>query len=174
MQELSAIEVDTTQRKKRVLDVFHAYGNYSAGDHFARDHIHGLSENFLLNHSIGSESDLIEAFMTWLKPKTYVKALYANNPAKEASLLGLPIIDFPLPKWVDRQYEPFHLEALSLKNHSHCFASMSCPKSAHSQFLYPIKHNNPETMLAKEKHGFHCSFYDVVELYCAFCYKCED
>ena len=52
VQELSAIEVDTTQRKKRVLDVFHAYGNYSAGDHFARDHIHGLSEKFLLNHSI--------------------------------------------------------------------------------------------------------------------------
>lgn len=167
VQELCAIQVDTNTNA--IIDVFHEYGNFCAQDFYARQHVHGLDKLFLRWNSVGSESELLELFLSWLKLKSY-KAIYANNPAKEANVLGLPILNFPLPNWVERQHKSFHRTAVSLKNHCKpIFMYVCCPLDAHCSFLYPADHVNPERRLAKVEHGYHCALYDAYELYLAYC-----
>ena len=113
VQELCAIEVDTSSNA--IIDVFHEFANFSLSDQFAREHVHGLDKLFLWLISVGNESFLLELFMSWLKPKKY-KAIYANNPAKEAKALGLSIQNFSLPNWVERQHKSFHRTAVNMKN----------------------------------------------------------
>lgn len=166
MQELSALAIDA--KSKIIIDVFHVYGDYSAKDEFAREHIHGLNELFLACHSIGPESKLIESFVAWLKPKK-IKAIYANDPDKESSVLNYPVLNFPLPIWVERQHKRYHRTAINLKNMSYPICqSVACPRSAHNSFVCPPKHRNFEKTSAQRKHGYHCSLYDVMELYLAF------
>ena len=167
IQELSALAVDS--KTLEVMDIFHHYGDYSASDKFARVHVHGLSKHFLSQHSVGSESKLINKFLIWLEAKN-VKAIYANNPTKEVEVLGLPVINYPLSNWIDRQDNFLHQLTIRLKNNSHDFCHRCCPAEAHSAYIQPYKHKNPAITEAKAKHGFHCSFYDVVELFLTFYY----
>ena len=163
IQEISALEVDI--KTKAIVDVFHYYGDYNKRDKFARQHVHGLNKFFLKCHSSGNEAKLIESFLLWLKPKN-VRTIYANNPVKEAAVLKLPIVNFPLPIWVERQHKRYHRVAIFMKNTNYPICQIvSCSKSAHSSFINSVQHRNPEITLAKEKHGYHCSLYDVMELY---------
>ena len=165
-QELSAIEIDA--KSKIINDIFHEYGDYSPSDYFARKHVHGLSEDFLTKHSIGPESKLIQAFLTWVRPKR-IKAIYANNPGKESTVLGIPIQNFSLHNWVDRQHQSYHQMSLKLKSNGYpIFQQFVCPKAAHNMYVCPPVHKNPEIAYVKQKHGYHCSLYDVMELYLAF------
>ena len=166
VQELCAIEVDTSSNA--IIDVFHEFANYSLSDQFAREHVHGLNNIFLWWFSVGRESFLLKLFLSWLKPKKY-KALYANNPAKEAAVLGLPIQNFPLPNWVERQHKSYHCTALNMKNNCEpVFGTMYCPQFAHCSYVCPPAQNNPQIRLAKAKHGYHCALYDTYELYLAY------
>lgn len=166
IQELSALCVDV---KTHVIeDVFHKHANFCAKDRFARERIHGLNKFFLNKHSVGTESKLVDLFLVWLKTKN-VKAIYANNPTKEAAVLGLPVINFPLSNWEERQHGFLHKWVNKMKTKSHPICDdIFCPAEAHSSFVRPIEHKNPAISLAKLNHGFHCSLYDCIELFLTF------
>ena len=165
IQELSAIEMNALTRE--IVDVYHAYAKSESVDFYARGNIHGLSPSYLHEFGFPNEKALIENFKTWLRTKD-VLAMYANDPAKEKTVLNLPIRDMELPKWTERVSMFTHQTALAFKKNSIPVLNKSCPKHAHSSFVgyYPLRET--PTQLAKYSHGYHCSLYDSFELYLAY------
>ena len=146
------------------MDVFHAYARTEEQDTFARQHIHGLNKDYLNTYGYDSEAELIEAFKSWLSSKPYI-TLFANGASREAKMLGLPVCEFNLAPWAERDYVASHKIALCYKDHSLPVCDRRCKPHAHSSFVSAIQSSNPFSSLAKARHGFHCALYDCVELY---------
>lgn len=162
IQELSAIQMNALTRE--IVDVYHAHARTIDGDFYARRHIHGLNVLYLNAHGFHSESQLIQDFKKWLRGKD-ILVMYANDPTKEKTVLNLTIKDMELPPWKQRVSMHAHQTAVAFKKNSVPILNKSCPKDAHSAFVgYPV-YRNTATELAKRSHGFHCSLYDVFELY---------
>lgn len=165
IQELAAMEVNATSFE--IMDVFHAYAQTTEADIFARKHIHGLNQDFVSLYGLPSESHLLLSFLEWLSKKSSV-AVFANGPDKEQRALKLKIHDFKLTPWAVRQNNASHQIAIKYKELSIPLLNHSCPTIAHSSFVSPPPTSNSDTFLAKLKHGHHCAFYDIVELYFAW------
>ena len=165
IQELSAIEMNALTRE--IVDVYHAYAKAEDLDFYSRRHIHGLNFSYLNEFGFPNEKALIDNFKKWLRGKD-VLAMYANDPAKEKTVLNLSIKDMELPKWKERISMFTHQTALAFKKNSVPVLNKSCPKHAHSSFVnFPIKRETP-TQLAKHNYGYHCSLYDSLELYLVY------
>ena len=167
IQELSALEMRLHDRQ--IVDVFHAHAYTTEKDEWARKRIHGLSLTFLKEHGYSSEAELVSVFKNWLRPKHYLN-VFANAPLKERKVLSLNICDIALPCWVERHNQPYHQIAQCLKNINVSFLEKSCCREAHSAFVgFDKTHTDKSlTMKAKERHGYHCSLYDCIEMYLCF------
>ena len=170
MQELSALEMDGYSLE--VIDVFHehAFCEEIRQDWYARKHIHGLSPAYLKANGHASPSKLIQSFQNWLAKKNYKKTLYANNPTSECAMLELEINDIDLERWAVRADKLYHKKAHDFKVNFSPIYAKRCSREAHSSFQSVIvkRPNNPSD-LARHAHGFHCSLYDVYELYLFYC-----
>jgi len=166
VQELSAIQMNALTRQ--IVDVYHGHAASPCScDSWARSHIHGLNSRFLQQHGFPDEATLVCDFKEWLSGKD-VLSMYANNPAKEAATLNMPIKDLKLPPWFERIHQPYHELSLTFKNEFIPILNKRCCAQAHSSFTkYSMKKLN-ETEIAKRDYGFHCSLYDAYELY--LCY----
>jgi len=166
IQELSAIQMNALTRQ--IVDVYHGHAQSPCScDRWARSHIHGLNTSFLQRHGFANQGMLIYDFKRWLRGKD-VLAMYANDPAKEASVLNLPIKDMGILPWAERIHQPYHQMARTYKNDFIPILNMRCSSEAHSSFVkYPLKRLS-ETEIAKRDYGFHCALYDAYELY--LCY----
>lgn len=171
LQEMSALEMSGTTFNP--IDVFHehAYSEDIELDWYARKHIHGLSPAYLKANGHATPSKLIDSFKTWLSKKKY-KLLYANDPTMERITLGLEleIQDIKLERWANRINKPYHQIAQDFKVSFDSICCKRCSPLAHSSFQGAIikRPNNPSD-LARHAHGFHCSLYDVYELYLFYC-----
>ena len=165
IQEMSAIQMNALTRQ--IVDVYHAYAMSTDDDSYARKHIHGLNPYFLFHKGFPTEDSLIKNFRSWLRGKD-ILALFANDPAKEKSVLNLNINDMSLPPWTERIRQPSHEVSLAFKNNFIPVLDKRCCKAAHNDFVaYPLFKNN-DTEIAKSQHGFHCSLYDAYELYLTY------
>ena len=166
VQELSAIQMNAVTHQ--IVDVYHEHAKSPCScDSWARLHIHGLQPSFLHQHGFSNEDALVLHFKAWLQDKN-VLAMYANDPAKESSMLNMMIKNMNIPTWSERVYQPYHQMALSFKRDFVPILDKRCCPNAHSAFKgYSMKRQS-ETELAKKDYGFHCSLYDAYELY--LCY----
>ena len=167
IQELSAIEIRLQDRQ--VIDVFHGHAYTSQNDDWARKRIHGLSLSFLKERGYSSEAELVSVFKSWLAPKNYLN-VFSNDPRKEQKTLSLNICDIGLPGWVERHSQPYHIVAQCFKDINLSILGKSCPSEAHSAFegFDKSQIGSSLAMLAKERHGHHCSLYDCWEMYLCF------
>lgn len=163
IQELSALAMDRNTHE--VVDVFHGHAYTEEEDSFARRHIHGLNRDFLINKGFHHHSQLINSFKEWLRNKNYL-IIYGNAPSSEMAALEIEVSDIYMDKWAERVKQPYHQVALRFKNLFIPICGKSCCKQAHSSFQYIIvRRPNNESDIARRQHGFHCSLYDVYELY---------
>lgn len=162
VQEFAAIEVN--RKTHVIMDVFHNYARTEEQDTYARHRVHGLNKDYLNTYGYASEADLVEAFKSWLSSKPYI-TLFANGANREAKMLGLPVCEFNLAPWAERDSFASHKIAKYYKDQSLPICGRSCTQQAHSSFLSAIQSPNVLTSLAKARHGFHCALYDCVELY---------
>ena len=158
-------------KSREILDVFHAHAYTDNEDTFARNHIHGLSSLYLYENGYSSFDALLYAFKLWIHEKNYL-SIFANGSQKECKALSLNIADIGLPQWNVRNEEAYHQVASKFKKLSIPILHVKCPKEAHSSFHGPCIKNNTDGELAKARHGYHCSLYDVFELY--LCYVMTD
>jgi hypothetical protein len=163
IQEMSAIEMSC--KTHEIVDVFHGYAHTEEADTFSRQHIHGLNPSFYGRDGFPSEESLIAMFKLWIHQKCHNYILVANDPKKEAKALGLTIFDFKLVPWAERNHKASHEIALRFKELSVSIRGRSCSQSAHSYFVSAPYSPNALSSMAKARHGFHCAFYDAVELY---------
>lgn len=164
IQEFTALYCDETVAI--VHDVFHRHVRYpfvSDCDKFARSHIHGLDLNFLTEHGLCDENQLLTNFMLWLSSHPY-SSIYANAPAKEIAFLSLPILDVKLKPWKERVHCTSHKKAVSKKLRREPIFNVSC--EAHNYVKWKVSHKKvlSATDIAKFHFSFHCSLYD--------CYEC--
>ena len=169
-QELSAIEMDYNTRE--IVDVYHAYAYTDELDWYARNHVHGLSLDYLKKYGHPCTEALHVDFKNWLRPKNVIM-IYANDPNKESRDLNLNICDIGLDKWLTRSTKPYHSVALCFKRLNIPILGTCCSAVAHSMYRgLANKRLNNCTDSAKEHHGYHCSLYDCYELY--LCYITTD
>lgn len=165
MQELSALEMDFNTRE--IVDAFHAHAYSPEPDAYARNHIHGLSFDFLRKHGYPKPYQMIDAFKTWLRGKNYL-LIYGNNPTKEVKDLKLNISDIDLDKWAVRTHRPYHKISFLFKKFNIPISSKRCYDEAHSAYKNVIVRPHNMSDIAKRAHGHHCSLYDCYEMY--LCY----
>ena len=166
MQETSAIEI--CSETYEILDVFHELVQVDKDvDAWARDHVHGLNEDWLSLNGWKFENSLVTVFKSWLKSKNFV-LLFGNNPTTERRKFNINMCDLHLPPWVDRQNKPYHILAKKFKELNVAFLGKSCHSLAHSKYLRPAPCANQATFIAKWNHGYHCALYDCYELYLHF------
>ena len=162
IQELAALAVDV--KTHEVIGSYHKFAKTDfVTDSSARTHVHGLNPFYLSRYGLSSEALLIKDFKCWLNSKNY-KAIFANAPQKEQEALSLEIISFDLPKWVDRRNLPSHKMANSFKDRCVALGGNHCSQAAHHYYKSP-PFSRSSSYPAKLEHGFHCAFYDAVELY---------
>ena len=180
IQELSALCAygDTLE----ILSVFHQHAKYPTQDEeededwFSRDHIHGLNLDFLQQHGVSSSRQLTTNFCRWIDglPLFCNFIYFANDPMKERREFPyLKIFDIGLPPWAYRDHLQCHRMAISAKNKCATVLHHFCPPIAHSSFQQPQCSPLPtfsDTKHAKLKFGYHCSLYDVLELYLYYSY----
>ena len=164
MQELAVIQV--CSRTYEIVDVFLEYGFPAQEDVFARNHVHGLSREYLKFRCVGGEEKLIACFQLWLQTKGDSIKLFASAPFKESQALNVVICDAGLPGWLVRKDLPSHRLAISYKNK--CIPILTVRCVAHSSFVSSTTHKNPVIAKAKHVHGHHCALYDAYELYLFF------
>ena len=162
VQELAAIEVNCDSHA--IMDVFHGYARTQEKDIFARNHIHGLNQDYVKLFGYDCERSLITACKAWLRLKSYI-ALFANGARREAEMLDLAVCELNLAPWAERQHCASHKIAIRYKELSIPICKRRCDTYAHSSFVSPPPSSNVFTRLAKARHGHHCALYDCVELY---------
>lgn len=179
VQEFSAIYVSADGTN--VLDVFHRYVQYPYPnydyDSFSRRYIHGLDCDFLFQHGLPTEGDLVTTFLEWLEHHPYT-AIYAHAPAKEKKLFAaatsasLLIRDISLRPWKDRRFESSHRKALAMKINCVPVCGVTC--SAHNSVCWRAKNVKTPSAADCAKMDFlhHCSLYDCIE--CLFFYLQEE
>ncbi len=70
-----------------------------------------------------------------------------------------------LPNWIVRVDKQYHKIARRFKDRNIPYHSTTnCFEEAHCNFV-PLTYFKNETAKIKADHGFHCSLYDVYELY---------
>lgn len=148
-----------------MMDVFHGYAQTDEDDSFARKYVHGLNKNYLSLFGYASETELLNAFKSWLNSKSYI-ALFANGAERESKLLNMAVCEFSLAPWVERQNCPSHKIAIRYKQLWLPVCQRVCSLYAHSSYVSPPPNSsNALSTLAKDRHGYHCALYDCVELY---------
>ena len=154
---------------RQIVDAFHGYAYTTQDDAWARKRIHGLSLSFLKERGYSSEAELVTVFKSWLRHKNYLN-IFSNGPQKEQKALSLNVFDLPLPPWIERHNQPYHVVAQCFKDINIRLLGKSCCREAHSAFEGFDRNQADDslTMLAKERHGYHCSLYDCIELYLCF------
>lgn len=166
VQELAAIEVDI--KTHAIKDCFHWFAFTDENDCFSRRHIHGLNKQFLKEFGFPSENVLLKSFHKWLdsKPNFFI---FCNNSSKEKQLLdkkyASKVRDLHLLPWAQRKDCASHQIALRFKELSIPIDGYCCYDFVHSCFQCAPLSSNPDTAIAKARHGYHCALYDVVELY---------
>ena len=168
VQEFSAIYVN--EETFQIDDVFHEFVIYpcteSDEDKWARNHVHGLNLDFLAEHGLRDEGELVSSFYTWLKDHPY-DMMYGNGPFTERHLLSLPIEDVNLKPWSDRDSQISHKIAMALKLQCARICNVKCA-TAHRSFRHwrPVRvYNMSAADKAKLKFRHHCSFYDCIECF---------
>lgn len=167
-EELSAIQV--AAETLQIMSVFHAHAKARCKDEWARRFIHGLNIEWLReNAEYDCEASLVEGFNRWMKGKN-VLAMYANNPAKERSVLHrrYHVHDFPLSSWERRDNKASHGIALRYTRRWVPLLNQRCCPEAHADFKGHPNYHNSERERAKQRWGVHCSLYDCAELYFAY------
>ena len=152
---------------QRVVEVYHGYA-YCAleQDEWARTHVHGLDPFLLIDIGFPTECELINDFKRWIANYN-VCHIYANGARTEARKLGLAVCDICLPPWAERVRHDYHRIPNFYKLHNECFESrISCHESIHGYHVRSsVTQGMSDTQIAKVQHGWHCSLYEVYELY---------
>ena len=166
IQEMSAIEMN--KETENILDVYHKFANIRRPnvDWYASKYIHGLRPAFLAEHGFQNQRQLKRDFKLWLKTKS-VHKIYVNDPTCER---GIPkpyvVEDIRLPIWKDRVRKESHVMAQNLQDSNIAFfTDAKCFREAHSNYEPLIYFRNR----VKNGHSFHCSLYDVYELFLYYC-----
>lgn len=168
VQEFSALYVN--EETHVIEDVFHHYIQYPIingddKDAFVRRHVHGLDCEFLLQHGLRDEEELLTLFHTWLKHHPY-DAIYAHAPAKEMDFLSLSVKDVMLKPWKDRIFTDSHKIALHMKLNCVSVNGILCRAHSAFQGWKPKKSKClSETDCAKIAFRHHCSLYDCMECF---------
>ena len=159
--ELSAIALHCETRQ--IVDVFHAYAQPKGRqDWWPRTHVHGLNDNFLRMHGYPCDTDLVEAFKSWLSFKTVIN-MFANDPTYERKVLNLDNIqNLSLPIWIEREGQAFHELKIWYKQNNLPIFNVSCCPEAHRDYIPRMPES--ESQKARERHGYHCALYDAFEL----------
>ena len=146
IQEVAALEVNRSSNA--IMDVFLAYAHTEMPDTFARNHIHGLSKNYLQQFGFPSEDALLSVLKMWLQNKPYV-AVFANDSRKESQALGIKISDFKLAPWAERSSCASHKIALRYKQLSIPVLNRFCSSSVHASFVNAPSSPNAFSTIAK-------------------------
>lgn len=153
------MDVNTLQ----LVDAYHEFALTTVNDIFARMNIHGLNPIMFEGTAFDCEYELIQHFLKWLSPKKYSK-LYGHAPEREIKSLNINIEDLKLPCWAERDSELFHTFANQCKMEQSIFCGRRCIQAYHSCFCRNLP-SNTVGQIARNKHGYHCAFYDCYELY---------
>ena len=168
IQEVSAIEVDIETRK--IVDVYHQFARVDwTEDYYSRCYVHGLDTVFLANNGFRCEDHLLKDLKKWLQRKSF-RYIYCNDARREGMLLEPYFVeDLPLPPWVTRIREPYHVIANMHKKLNIPIRDTSCVEGAHKSFQLLQRRDPSGTEKAKAEHGHHCALYDAYELYLYYC-----
>ena len=165
-QEFSAIYVNETTYG--IEDVFHHHVCYPFKcdyDQFSRRCVHGLNRDYLRQHGLANEKELVTLFHEWLKTHPY-STIYGHAPHREEKLLSLSITDVCLKQWQERLLCHSHQVAVKMKKNLSPICNVIC--DVHDKFSgwLPKNVNSPSlTDCAKMCFSHHCSLYDCVECY---------
>ena len=170
MQELSAIAM--RESDQTVVSVYHRFAYCPPHkDEWSRRHVHGLDPSILIHIGFVNETYLISDFKRWLSGFHIVKIL-GNDSEREAATLQLHIDNLYLPCWVDRVRQDYHMHCDQKKFRDEMIFDMAiCFGERHHLYRPPSHCNtrNKATYIAKLSSRWHCSLYDVYELYLYYC-----
>ena len=162
IQELSAVAV----LEKTILSTYHKYAYCTPTcDLWSRYHVHGLDPSYLLMVGFSDEQTLVKDFKRWLQQFSCVK-LYAKDPNRAQMFLSMSVNDIALPSWTERHKRYYHHAALRAKLSEHPFCHLVCKRKNHKYFhVKSISGCTTHLEKVKVAYCYHCSWYDVYEMY---------
>ena len=158
----------------QIVSVYHKHVECNPTvDRWSRRNVHGLNVRYLQMYGLQNQCELVLDFKNWLN-SFHVLQIYANDPHKERILLqNNRINDILLPAWTERVAQPYHCVAARFKELNVPILDKKCDGYVHNSFVGDHFNKMNKSQVIKLLHGYHCSLYDVYELYLFYVFQTQ-